>query len=225
MKVCSWNLGLFSWMKYARKLGFKINDTAITNEYYARANLGKIQEVLSGVSSDVLIVQELFNEKDVWGLKEGLAYKNYHLVDTWYHEHSIGVLANEKISVIHKEGEFVVLEINGLKIIPVHLHSFSPDKRLKQVRNLLGVCKKAKPDVIMGDTNLWRVKGRPVWRAGKTAYELLTKQFRDASAGLPTSYFKIAMDKAFVRYGIKSNVSVVRERGEYMDHYPIVIDV
>ncbi|MFH1162384.1 MAG: endonuclease/exonuclease/phosphatase family protein [Candidatus Jorgensenbacteria bacterium] len=212
-------------MKYARYLKFTIGNVPIENEYYSEGNIEKVVGVLQEISADVVILQEFYHPSDVTRIQTKLRYAHHLLVDAWYHKHSIAVIANADIEIVDGTREFTILTVNDNYIVPIHLNSFSPEKRFGQVKILSEIIKEYGKVIIAGDTNFWIIGKRFLSNTDRRSYELLTNYTSDTSAGLATTYFGTSMDKIFITEHCSVRSKVVRERGAYMDHYPIYAEI
>lgn len=233
LRILTWNLGLFSWAKYARYFGIKLNDHKINNEYFQKVHLGLIVENILNINPDICVLQELFLKEDSDLIIERFKneYKYNTLIDTWYHEHSILILSKNKIDcqrIINSE--FYLLKVDNLSFIPIHLNSFYPSKRLSQVNELVKYANENKVGCILGDTNIWCLGKKPyfIFKNDRKAYKKLMGYFTEATqdVGNTIKIFGMNFDKIFLSKNMVSkNAECIKINGQFMDHYPVFIDV
>jgi endonuclease/exonuclease/phosphatase family metal-dependent hydrolase len=234
MRILTWNLGLYSWFKYGRSSGLKINGEKIKHEYFQKQYLEEIAAEITKIDPDICIFQEFYAETDrqLMIARLNKKYPYSCSISSWYHDHTIMIFSRAKIETkeLPKTG-FWIVQTNNFSLIPFHLHSFVPGKRLKQIKNLFTELaqSKEKIDCLAGDTNLWHFPERHLFlfQKDKKTYSLLTKKFTDSTkeVGRTTKAFT-SFDKIFLAKNIEyKNPTCIRKNGKYMDHYPVFVDI
>ena len=232
IRIATWNLGLFSWFKYASTFGIKLNGKEVKNEYFQRSQINVIEEVIREINADICVLEELYTEEDIdfIFLKFKDLYPYHTTVNTWYHKHSILMLSKDQM---HKsklgESEFNLIHTERISFIPIHLNSFHARKRLSQVESLLKEARDKRIDCILGDTNLWNYSKKSyfIFNKDKKAYKKLQEYFKDTTKQIgSTSKAGLNFDKIFVRKGLKfENPICIKTNGKGMDHYAVFVDI
>ncbi len=226
LRILTWNLGLFSWYKYAHYFGSKIR-----HEYFQKSHGNLIEKQIREINPSICVLQEFFTEDDILSLTKRLKDKfpYYEAVSTWYHAHSIVVLSTEPIEK-EKLGnsEFFLFQTCNTSFVPVHLNSFRAEKRLKQVKDILSQTEDREVDCILGDTNFWTMGKEDffVFRKDKLAYRELTDRFIDTTKGICTTKVHLNFDKIFFKKDSgASNATCIHKDVSGMDHYPVFLDI
>jgi hypothetical protein len=227
IRILTWNIGSFSFLKYTRYFGMKYKGQKILHEYF-QPNINGIfvSKSIEKLNPDVLFLQEFYYPEDVKSIEVLKNYPYKKLIHTWYHKHSI-LIASRYEFLITEENNFSIVSIKDLNFIPVHLNSFYASKRLKDGLILRELSKNIPNLLILGDTNIWSKGNRFLFSNDKKTYKIITEYLLDFSKKIfSTSYFGFGLDKIFGSKNIKvTKIESSRVRGDFMDHYPIVIDL
>lgn len=227
IKILTWNIGSFSFLKYAKYFGLSYKGKKIQHEYFqSKINGDFVSKFIEKQNPDVLFLQEIYYPEDI---KDISVLKNYpytKLIHTWYHKHSILVASKYEFFVSEKDN-FSIILVNGLNLIPVHLNSFSALKRFKDSIILNKLSKKLSNVLVLGDTNIWSRGNKFLFINDKKTYNILTENLSDFSKNiLSTSYFGFGLDKVFGSKNlIATNIDSLMIRNHFMDHYPITVDI
>lgn len=227
MRILTWNIGCFSFLKYFKYFGIKCGGNKVMHEYFnPKLNADFVSSRVQELNPDVLILQEIFYKEDVKDILSLNTYSHQTLVNTWYHEHSI-LIASRVPHSVRQEGSFYVVSIGGFDIIPVHLHSFSASKRLQDIDCLSGIMHNHNNMILLGDTNIWQRSGFFMFSKDKKAYFSLLKSLVDVSSSiLSTTYLGFSLDKIFCTKDIKvKSITAPKIRSHFMDHYPVYLDL
>ena len=226
-RILTWNIGSFSFLKYAKYFGIKYKGQKILHEYF-QPNLNGIfvSKSIEKLNPDILFLQEFFYPEDVKSIEILKNYPYQKLIHTWYHKHSILVASKYEFLITEKDN-FSIIYLKDLNFIPVHLNSFYALKRLEDCLILRELSKNIPNLLILGDTNIWSMEDRFLFSNDKKAYKIITKHLLDFSKNiLSTSYFGFGLDKVFGSNNLKvTKIESPRIRGSFMDHYPIVVDL
>ena len=227
MKILTWNIGCFFFLKYAKYLGIKVRGQKIKHEYFQpKLNGNFVSGYIEEMNPEMIFLQEFYSVQDTRSIEILKEYPYQQLLDTWYHEHSILVASKYEFTVSEKN-TFSIISCKDLHIIPVHLNSFSAAKRLADVLILKEITKNLSNVVILGDTNIWSKGEWFCFKNDKKAYRTITEQLIDFSKNIiSTSYIGLGLDKVFGSKNLSvRTIESPRNRGHHMDHYPIVIEL
>ncbi|HEY4506022.1 MAG TPA: endonuclease/exonuclease/phosphatase family protein [Candidatus Paceibacterota bacterium] len=232
-RILTWNLGLFPWCQWGRRLGLRIGNDDVHHQFFQKAHSKFIVERITQINPDICVLQE-FRTTDDRDFFIGYIKKTYPhnaLVKSWGGTQNILVLSRSEISLKKLgQSEFYNVVTGGLSIVPVHLNSFYPWVRNRQVKELIkdigagdGI------DVILGDTNIWTVTKLhlPVFWDDKMSVKLLEKNFNQVTRAFGrTSGYGLNLDKIFVNKKLSFiNQACMRENAKHMDHYPVYVDI
>jgi endonuclease/exonuclease/phosphatase family metal-dependent hydrolase len=227
MKILTWNIGSFSFLKYTNSVNFSYKKNKILHEYFQpQINGAFVSDFIKKIGPDILFLQEIYSEKDILAIEALTHYSHQTLVSTWYHKHSI-LIASKSAFTIKSVGEFPVFDFGDMRIIPIHFNSFKATLRLKDVVFIKQAITTIQPVVVLGDTNFWKIKNFFFFRKDKEAYTLLTENLNDTSKQSgSTSVAGLEFDKIFCSKSIQvKRVTCKKVRGKFMDHYPLFVDI
>ncbi|MBP6866193.1 MAG: endonuclease/exonuclease/phosphatase family protein [Candidatus Pacebacteria bacterium] len=227
IRVLTWNIGSFSFLKYAKYLHLKYKGFEIEHEYFQPHLTGNfVSKVITDINPDVLFLQEFHETEDTEYVEALKNYPHQCFISPWYHDHAI-LVASRIPFELNELDKFSSIILSGLNIIPVHLHSFSPAKRLQDATLLEQISQRTKPVIILGDTNIWSHGTKFLFKEDREAYAVLGKSLKDGSKNLfSTSYFGAGLDKVFTSSELKiSNITCLKKRSHFMDHYPVFFDL
>lgn len=225
MKILTWNIGSFSFLKYAKYFGVKYKGQNILHEYFQPHMNGEfVSGQIKKINPDILFLQEFYYPEDVKYVEVLKDYPYQKLLDTWYHEHSILVASKYEFALSKKENFHVVL-CKGINFIPVHLNSFYASKRLEDSVVLDKVITGLSNVLILGDMNIWSRRQKFAFKNDKKAYEVLSRNLVDFSKNIiSTSYFGLGLDKVFGSKNLQvTEIKSPKIRKDFMDHYPIIL--
>lgn len=234
MKILTWNLGLSWWCKYAHYFGLEIKGEKIKHEYFQKQHLETIVAKIEEINPTICILQEFYDEKDrlLMISKLGKKYPYNSSLHAWYHQHTIMVFSLDKIKVEQlSETGFYVVKTDSFSLVPIHLHSFSAEKRLKQIKNLLFEIEKSreKIDCVLGDTNFWCFGKKPyfLFKKDKITYGFLINKFNDATKNINRTVKSFMnFDKIFLLKDMQfKNPTCIQNNEKYMDHFPVFVDL
>ena len=232
-RILTWNLGLFTWCHWGGSLRVSINGNPVRHEFFQKANGNFIAEKIREINPDICVLEEFKKESDRLYFIDLIrdVYNFRVFVDAWYGRSTILILSKKEI-VVSKLGssEFYQVKTHGLSIVPIHLNSFYPWVRNRQVKELIKDIRDGGGiDVILGDTNIWSVTKLhlPVFWYDKMSTKLLEKNFAQVTRAFgSTTKYGLNLDKIFVNKKLSfTNPKVVRENAKYMDHYPVYVDL
>jgi endonuclease/exonuclease/phosphatase family metal-dependent hydrolase len=227
IRILTWNIGSFSFLKYAKYFGIKYKGHKILNEYFQpNINGVFVSKSIEKLNPDILFLQEFYHPKDVGSIEILKKYQYKKLIHTWYHKHSILIASKCKFMITEKNN-FSLISMKDLNFIPIHLNSFYALKRLDDCLILRELSKDIPNLLILGDTNIWSRGDKFLFCNDKRAYSVITEHLLDFSKKiLSTSYFGVGLDKVFVSKSlIIKDIKSPQIRSSYMDHYPIIVDL
>lgn len=127
---------------------------------------------------------------------------------------------------------FFITTYAGINIIPLHLNSFSSQKRLAEVSELVNLVKEPSLENVLaiGDTNLWERNKYFLFSKDKQAYNMLTEIIPEIPTGTSSTHrLGGHIDKVFFKSNDTNNNTVTahcqHKTGLFMDHYPVVVEV
>ena len=227
IRIITWNIGCISFLKFFKFLNIKYKGQKITHEYFqAKINGEKVSKFLEKMNPEIIFLQEIYSKKDLQYIHILKKYPYQTFINTWYHKHSILVASKKKIKVLKNE-KFSSLLIEKINFIPIHLNSFSAKKRLRDSFRLKKMAGKNNKTIILGDTNIWSRRKIFLFKNDKKAYEIITKHLLDFTYNIKsTSILGFSLDKVFGSKNILlKKIEVEKERGAFMDHYPVILEI
>ncbi len=200
-------------------------------EYFQpKLNSDFVGGVIKKIKPDIVFLQEFYEEKDSKSIDILNNYQFKYPLDMWYGKGRALILSKYELKKVKTEKSdchhFLFDDIN---IIPVHLNAYSSNRRIKEFSKIIEIFDHEKDKIIlMGDFNVWNRKSFYIFKKDFLLMIIIKKILKEVSKKiLSTTYLGFSLDKVFV-----SNVSVVegsvkspKERGLYMDHYPIYFDL
>ena len=227
LRICTWNIGSFSFLKYAKYFGIKFKGQKIIHEYFQpKINGNFVSEYIEKINPDIIFLQEFYYSEDIKSIEVLKNYPFQKLVHAWYHEHCI-LIASKKEFEIREDKNFSIISCGKINFIPIHLNSFSALKRLDDSLILDKFADGISNLIILGDTNIWSRGEKFIFSNDKKAYKVLTKKLNDFSRKIvSTSYAGLGLDKVFGSKNIQvENIESPKIRSHFMDHYPILFDI
>lgn len=227
LRICTWNIGCFSFLKYAKYFGVQHKGQKIIHEYFQpKINGTFVSNYIEEVNPDIVFLQEFYFPEDTKSIAVLKNYSHQKLVHAWYHKHCI-LIASKKEFKIEENKNFSIVSSGEFNFIPIHLNSFSALKRLDDARILNELANTIPNLIILGDTNIWSRGEKFVFSNDKKAYKMLTETLSDFSKKIKsTTYLGLGLDKVFGSKNIQAkNIESPRTRSNFMDHYPIVFDI
>lgn len=226
-KVLTWNIGCVFPLIYLKSFGIIYKKQKIIHQYFQPILNGTlVSKNIEEMNPDIMFLQEIWDPNDLGYIDVLKNYPYQKLLNSWYHKHSVLVASKNEFS-IKDIGNFHIINCGGVNYIPVHLNSFSAQKRLDDadflVKNLIDI----NNVVILGDTNIWSHGSTFLFNKDRLAYKKITKSFVDFSKKLlSTTIVGFGLDKVFGSSGLNiQNINSPRTRGDFMDHYPVSFDV
>ncbi len=216
MKVVSWNIGNFIWIKH-----FPGRD----HYAFQRDNIDEVIPVLKHANADVMFLQEVLPE-DCDLIAEHFEDHKYRLSIHTGERESVSLFISrfpiEDIEHTHSHD----YRINGVTFFPIHLYAFSPRVRHMQTRNLLPDLP-GKKGVILGDTNFWILYKKFLSTRDKQSYDAICEDHVDILEHLgPTCRMFLSLDKIFVTKDLRySHAKITSHRIGHIDHYMISADI
>jgi endonuclease/exonuclease/phosphatase family metal-dependent hydrolase len=227
IRIMTWNIGSFSFLKYIKYFGIKYKDQKIIHEYFQpKINSDFISKSIKKINPDILFLQEFYFSEDTRYIEILKDYPYQRLINTWYHKHSILIASKHEFTVLEKD-KFLIISYAKLNFIPIHLNSYYASKRLEDLITLNEITKNLQNIIILGDTNIWSRGNFFFFRNDRMGYKILTKHLLDFSKKLiSTSYFGLGFDKVFGSPNLKiSKIESPKIRNYFMDHYPVVFEI
>ena len=217
MKIVSWNIGNFIWLKYFPG-----------KKHYAfqRENLHDVATLLKNEDADIMFLQEIPEGEDAALISE--FFPNHRFVHA-INGCEIGFislfLSKYPIQEVHHTNSNDYI-INGVTFFPIHLNAFSPQKRHDAVDRLL-IDLPMTRGLILGDTNFWIYEGTFFSKRDKISYAKIMKGHTDIlkSHG-PTCRILLSLDKIFVTNDLSySNQKITHHTIGHVDHYMISTNI
>jgi len=227
LRICTWNIGCFSFLKYAKYFGIKFKGQKIIHEYFQpKINGNFVSKYIEQINPDIIFLQEFYFPKDTESIEVLKNYPYQKLVHAWYHKHCI-LIASKKEFKIKEDNSFSIVSYGELNFIPIHLNSFSALKRIEDSLILNEFAKHVSGLIILGDTNIWSRGEKFIFLNDKKAYKILTERLNDFSKKIiSTTYAGLGLDKVFGSKNIQvKNIESPKIRSHFMDHYPIFFDI
>ncbi len=219
MKIISFNIGSFVWVKYFFKS---------KQNYFQIENLTPVSNLISKEDPDLILLFEIWEQEHLEKIKNKFStYKYSYILNTWYKSSSAIILSKNHIDKKSKN----IFYSNGFYFVPTHLFSFSATERLNQVLNIKEEIKEILPIlknfIIIGDTNFWSFGRFIFFRNDRLAISDLLESFSLASKSI--LYFSkmfLNLDKVFLSNDIeKFNTKIIKHNISYMDHYALMCDI
>lgn len=227
IKIITWNIGSFFFLKYFKYFKIKFKKQPIEHEYFQPTLNGTfVSHNIEKMDPDIVFLQEFYRQEDKEQISILKKYPYQEFINAWYHKHSI-LIASKNPFQIKTSENFSIIQYKFFNIIPIHLNSFSSSKRLTDVVVLNKIISQLENVIVLGDTNLWSRGSKFVFCDDKIAYQKLTEYLIDASKNImSTSFFGFGFDKIFHSKNIQTkNTSSLKIRNCFMDHYPICANV
>ncbi len=216
MKIISWNIGSFIWLKHfpGRK-----------HQCFQVENLDKIQEIIKKENADIIFLQELMTE-DIGKIINAFPELIYHrIINTENRISKILLLSKYPfVEVEHPLNNYFI--INSINFLPIHLDAFSPRRRLLEIKSLLKDFT-SKKSIILGDTNLWIFNKYFSSKLDKKSYLLFLEDFIDTFRfSNHTTRMFLPLDKIFISKDLESkNPKIIKDKIRHMDHYLISLEI
>ena len=154
IRILTWNIGSFSFLKYIKYFGIKYKGQKIIHEYFqSKINGDFISKSIKKIDPDILFLQEFYFSEDTKYIEILKNYPYQKLINTWYHKHSILIASKHKFTILEKD-KFSIISYGKLNFIPIHLNSYYASKRLKDLITLNKITKNLQNIIILGDTNI-----------------------------------------------------------------------
>jgi len=227
IRIMTWNIGSFSFLKYIKYFGIKYKGQKIIHEYFQpKINGDFVSKSIEKINPDILFLQEFYFAEDTKYIEILKNYPYQKLINTWYHKHSILVASKYEFTVTEKDN-FPIIFCKGLNLIPIHLNSYYASKRVSDLITLNKITKNLQNIIILGDTNIWSKGDFFFFRNDRRGYKIITKHLIDFSKNIfSTSYFGLGFDKVFGSSNLKiSKIESPQTRSHFMDHYPVVFEL
>lgn len=227
LRICTWNIGCFSFLKYAKYFGVKFKGQKIIHEYFQpKINGNFVSKYIEEINPDIIFLQEFYFPKDTENIEVLKNYPYQKLIHAWYHKHCILVASKTEFE-INESDTFSKVSCRELNFIPIHLNSFSALKRFQDFLILNEFAKNISNLIILGDTNIWSRGNNFLFKNDRKAYKILTQKLEDFSKKLiSTSYVGLGLDKVFGSKNIQvTKIESPKIRSYFMDHYPILFDI
>ena len=217
MKIISWNIGNFIWLKHL---------PGRSHYAFQSENVGEVSLLIKKENADVIFLQEIMDGKDVDLITESFSE----------FPHFLKIKTGDRISVSLFLSKYEIREIhhtnsndytiNGLSFFPIHLNAFSPRKRFEQANKLILDLPKEK-GVILGDTNFWILNKFFFSSRDKTSYSKIVADHTDILKKLgATCRFFLSLDKMFVTKDLDcKNTKIIKHKIGHIDHYMISSEV
>jgi endonuclease/exonuclease/phosphatase family metal-dependent hydrolase len=220
MKILSWNVGNFIWLKYLPK-----------KQHYSfqRDNLKDVLHLIRKENADVIFLQEVLEEDTDFLLSNFTEYDFQLKISTKDRVSKSLFISKYKIEEIHhtNSDDYV---INGITFFPIHLNAFSPEKRYQQVSLLTNDIPTQK-GIVVGDANLWILDYFKKYfffsKKDQKSYLNMVENNNDLLFGLgPTSRAFLSLDKMFATkdIGVK-NTKIIKHNIGHIDHYALVFEI
>gem|GEM_PF-4253890 len=141
-------------MKFAPRRGGTIQGQSILHQFFNKGNLTTIKELIKEQNPDLSIFQELTEKTESELLTRREKIQAMKVFQQECMKQITGIInykdKSKKKLIEIKNKTINIIETAKHTIIPVHLHAFSPQKRLEQTRELISIAKKCtKPFVIL----------------------------------------------------------------------------
>ena len=213
MKIVSWNIGNFIWLKHL---------PGRSHYAFQAENIDEVAELLKKEKADIVFLQEIMDGPDIELIIKNFPELPHFLkIKTGYRDSVSLFLSKYHIKEIHHTGSHDYI-INGLTFFPVHLNAFSPKKRYAQANDLILDLPKEK-GVILGDTNFWIFKKLFFSKRDKSSYIKIVNDHIDILKDLGASCrFFLSLDKVFITKDLTDfNSKIVKHKIGHIDHYMI----
>lgn len=216
MKIISWNIGSFIWLKYfpSRK-----------HQCFQLENLDKVSQAIKKENADIIFLQELMAEDIEKVINTFPEFTYFKIIDVENRISKILILSKyEPVEVKHAINSYFI--INNINFLPIHLDAFSPQRRLLEVKSLLKDFTNQK-SIILGDSNLWVFNKYFFSSLDKKSYNLFLESLVDIFRySKHTTKMLLSLDKVFISKDIKSkNEKIVKNKIDHMDHHMISFEI
>ena len=132
-RILTWNIGSFVFLKFGKYLEYP---PKASHEYFhPEINAKLVSDSLSKIDPDFLFLQEFWNPSDAKNIEYLKEYPYQQYLDMWYRKESTLIASKKPFSVEMMEG-FPLVMWGGLKMVPIHLNSYSSEKRLVETKFL-----------------------------------------------------------------------------------------
>lgn len=217
MKIISWNIGNFIWLKYFPN-----------RKHYAfqKENIDDVTAMLIKEQADIIFLQEVPHGEEVELITQRFKDHIYTIAIPSYDKESVSLfLSKYPITELHHtySNDY---HINGITFFPIHLNAFSPEKRRTRVAKLLEDLPERR-GIILGDTNFWIYNNFFFSKRDKRSYKQITKNHIDIlrDSG-PTCRFFLSLDKIFITEDLNfKNQKITKHRIGHIDHYMISTEI
>lgn len=213
MKIVSWNIGNFIWLKYL---------PGKSHYAFQMEDIEEVTALLQKENADVIFLQEVPMGKDVDIL--AFCFKDHPFMFSIpaYDKDSVSLfLSRYPVKEVHhtNSNEYI---INSVTFFPIHLNAFSPKSRLNHIQKLLPDLPESR-GIILGDTNFWILNGFFISRRDKSSYQKIVHNHIDILRHLgATCRFFLSLDKIFVTEDLSySHPKIIKHRIGHIDHYMI----
>lgn len=228
IKILTWNLGSFSWMKYAAKMHYAYKGNIFEHEYFQpKINGAFVNHELLRISADIICLQEFHDEIDIESISILASYPYKAFVSPWYHSHSILIASKLPFTISKHMGSSTEVSFERFALFPVHFNSFSARKRHEQVVELCTYIKTLSlPHIVLGDTNFWKIRNLFIFASDERSYKLLANTRQDVTSEVSFTPFGMEFDEILISK--EFNLQQVKQessRGAFMDHYPVWCEV
>ncbi len=226
-RILTWNIGSFAFLQFAKPFLIRFKGQRLSNQYFQPIlNGGFVSDKIKTINPDVLILQEFYYPDDAQSIGVLTEYPYREFIDAWYRERSI-LIASKNPFTIEERNSFPLIVFRNLNVLPMHLNSFHPSKRLAESQILKNIVRELNDVIMLGDSNVWSRGGRFLFPKDRQTYLNLAECLSDFTHGIiSTTCFGFGLDKAFGSHNLDvMSAESPRWRGYFMDHYPVVLDL
>ena len=217
MKIVSWNIGNFIWLKHL---------PGRSHYAFQTENINNVSNIIKKEDADIVFLQEVMEGKDIELLVNTFSeFPHFLKIRTGGRESVSLFLSKYEITEIcHTNSNDYV--INGITFFPIHLNAFSPRKRFEQASKLILDLPKEK-GIILGDTNFWIFNKFFFSNRDKISYSKIVADHTDILKKLgATCRFFLSLDKMFVTKDLDcKNTKIIKHKIGHIDHYMISSEV
>lgn len=230
IKIMTWNVGVFQPLTYLKVLGKYLSRFFVQHEFFHKQNGGFISNYIAEERPDILILQEISSSSDLGSIPAlAISYPFIKFLKTWG-DNNICIASKKSFSVIKTGNFFYQIRYKDFYIFPIHLYSFSSNKRLQEVSQLCKILKEiplGAKIIVIGDTNLWERKKWFLFPNDKKAYGLLNSIVTEAGAHIRCTHrFGANIDKIFCSKQVNVlSIKCEKRSKQFMDHYPVCIEI
>jgi len=197
MKIITWNIWLYYWMRYSSIINFKINWEAVANQFSNMWNLDKIATYILHHDADIVCLQEIQDKETASIIGKKLWYTYTYTNPTYKYGALIAICSKKSLTsskkIVCKHWDFTIYS------------TWEVD----------------------WDFNFRQWKDYFLLGHDKIAHQKLCENYTDQTSVLPSTTSTLKMDRVYTTHIQKNDiqVSVYQETGKYMDHYPTVIEL